>query len=73
MISTIACYTFWRITTLVDEEIDGESYLGLTESILANVMKLKAGQIVKILKHVKSLAVSGKCFNVLCVYFLTAI
>ena len=70
MISTIACYTFWRITTLVDEEIDGESYLGLTESILANVMKLKAGQIVKILKHVKSLAVSGKCFNVfMCVLF----
>jgi len=39
---------------IVDEEIDGDSYLGLTESILTNMLHLKAGHIVKILRHVNS-------------------
>jgi len=37
-----------------DEEIDGDAYLGLTESISSNIMHFKAGQIVKILKHIAS-------------------
>jgi len=39
---------------IADEEIDGDAYLGLTESILSNIMHFKAGQIVKILKHIAS-------------------
>jgi len=39
---------------IADEEIDGESYVGLTESILTNMLHLKAGHIVKILRHVNS-------------------
>ena len=38
------------------KEIDGEAYFGLTESILSTLMRLKSGQIIKILKDVNSLA-----------------
>ena len=36
-----------------DEEIDGESYFGLTESIMTNQLKLKAGQMIKIKQNLQ--------------------
>ena len=38
-----------------DEEIDGEAYLGLTETIMANQLHLKVGQMIKVKKHLDSL------------------
>lgn len=40
---------------IVDEEVDGDAYLGLTETILSNVLHLKGGHIAKIMRHVASL------------------
>lgn len=37
-----------------DEEIDGESYFGLTGTIMITQLPLKAGQMIKIKKHLES-------------------
>lgn len=38
-----------------DEEIVGEAYLDVMESVSMNQLKLKAGQMIKVMKHIKSL------------------
>jgi hypothetical protein len=37
-----------------EKEIDGEACLDPTEIVLTNQMKLKDGQMIKVIKHVKS-------------------
>ena len=49
-----------------DEEIDGEAYLGLTETIMANQLHLKAGQMIKINKHLHSLNNCVSFVDVVC-------
>lgn len=48
---------------IVEEEIDGEAYMGLTESTMVNQLKLKAGQVIKITKHIQSLQTQVSCFQ----------
>ena len=49
---------YWHshITHISGEETDGDAYFGLIETIMLNQLKLKAEQMIKILKHHKSLA-----------------
>lgn len=60
---TYDMYYNGHCVTTVDEEVDGDAYLGLSESILLNVLHLKAGQTSKILRHIASL-------EIVSVYFL---
>jgi hypothetical protein len=60
----------------LDEDVDGEAYVCLTECVLVNQMKLKVGQVMKIKKHLESLnaVVSCDCFFLLkwLILFVTA-
>lgn len=37
------------------EEIDGDAYLGLNVTIMFDRLHMKAGRVIKVLKHQKSL------------------
>jgi hypothetical protein len=43
------------LCVIAEEEIDGDAYLGLTETIMLDRLHMKAGQVIKVLRHQKSL------------------
>jgi len=38
-----------------DQDIDGEAYIELTESVMIDELSLKTGQMLKLSKHLKTL------------------